>query len=149
MGAVARLVATDQDRDSLAVAKAYSDGLSDAIVTRPLSVKDFIAGRHDLGPFDLVYAAGLYDYLDDRVAARLTRKLFALLKPGGRLLVPNLLAGIPEVAYMEAYMDWHMIYRTEVGIRAFAGEITEIDVTDIRYFQDETGSTGYLAVERA
>lgn len=148
-GEVGRFVATDQDAGSLEVVEDYAGSVSSAIETRALSVRDFIAGRHGLGSFDLVYAAGLYDYLDDRVAARLTRKLFGLLKPGGRLLVANFLTGIWEVPYMEAYMDWHLLYRSQTQIRAFAGEISDLDIARTTYFEDDTGCIGYLELERA
>jgi hypothetical protein len=43
------------------------------------SVRALLGGRHtDLGPFDLVYSAGLYDYLELAVAQKLTSKLGAL-----------------------------------------------------------------------
>ena len=148
-GRVSRFVATDQDEDSLDVAELYAGTVSSSIETRKLSVRDYITAKHGLGSFDLVYAAGLYDYLDDRIASRLTRKLFALLKPGGRLLVANFRTGIWEAPFMEAYMDWHLLYRSEAQIRAFADEISEIDVAQRRYFEDDTACIGYLELERA
>lgn len=148
-GRVARFLATDQDIESLAVVADQARIWAPAIACRQHSVRDFIAAREDLGRFDLVYAAGLYDYLDDRIAARLTRRLFALLKPGGRLVVANFLPGLHEQGYMEAFMDWWLIYRTEAAIRAFAGEISENDIRASHYFQDETACVGYLELERA
>lgn len=148
-GRFGRFVATDQDADSLRVVEGVAQARALDITARRLSVKDFVAEKHGLGSFDLVYATGLYDYLDDRVASRLTRKLFALLKPGGRLLIPNLLVGIPEEAYMEIFMDWYMIYRDEARIRAFASEISELDLRTVTYFEDAAGHIGYLELERA
>lgn len=37
-----------------------------------------------LGHFDLIYSAGLYDYLPDVLARRLKRHLLAMLRSGGR-----------------------------------------------------------------
>jgi SAM-dependent methyltransferase len=149
LGHVGRFVATDQDPASLDVVETYAGSVSSAIETRKLSVRDFITAKHGLSGFDLVYAAGLYDYLDDRLAARLTRKLFSLLKPGGRLLVANFLNGIWELPYMEAYMDWHLLYRSEAQIRAFAGEISEVDIASTSYFEDDAACVGYLELVRA
>lgn len=148
-GRVARFLATDQDADSLRVVADQARTLSPAIACRARSVRDFIAAREDLGRFDLIYAAGLYDYLDDRIAARLTRRLFALLKPRGRLVVANFLPGLGEQGYMEAFMDWWLIYRTEAEIRGFAGEISENDIRSTRYFPDKAGCVGYLELKRA
>lgn len=154
-GRIARLLATDQDRESLA--RVAEQARARAIATRRLSVRDFIGGRlagkatteAEIGRFDLVYAAGLYDYLDARIAARLTRRLFGLLRPGGRLLVGNFLTGLREEAYMDAVMDWQLLYRTEGQIRAFAAEISEVDLAGTRYTADSGARVGYLELERA
>ncbi len=152
-GRVGRLLATDQDRVSLALVAEQAHKLSPAIATRRLSVRDFIAAKAtteaEIGRFDLVYAAGLYDYLDERIAARLTRKLFGLLRPGGRLLIGNFLTGLREEAYMDAVMDWQLLYRTEAQIRAFAAEISEVDLAGIHYAADSGACVGYLELERA
>ncbi|AWN34560.1 class I SAM-dependent methyltransferase [Methylobacterium radiodurans] len=150
-GRVGRLLATDQDRESLARVADRAD--APAVATRRLSVRDFIAAKAtaeaEIGRFDLVYAAGLYDYLDDRIAARLTRKLFGLLRPGGRLLVGNFLTGLREEAYMDAVMDWQLIYRTQAQIRAFAAEISEVDLAGANYWADSAACVGYLELEHA
>jgi extracellular factor (EF) 3-hydroxypalmitic acid methyl ester biosynthesis protein len=101
-GKVARFVATDQDDASLDVVRQYRHEINGCIEPRRLTVKDFIAKKHKLGQFDLIYAAGLYDYLDAKTASRLTKRLFELLKPGGRILVGNFLEGLWELPYMEA-----------------------------------------------
>ncbi|GJD89369.1 hypothetical protein BHAOGJBA_2896 [Methylobacterium hispanicum] len=148
-GRIGRLLATDQDENSLAVVAGYAKTISPAVEPMKLSVRDFISGKRALGTFDLVYAAGLYDYLDDRISARLTRKLFALLNPGGRAIVANFLGGRVETAYMEAYMNWSLIYRTREQIEGFAAEISEVDVASRRYFEDAVSCVGYLELERA
>ncbi|MGY2049427.1 methyltransferase type 12 [Methylobacterium sp. JK268] len=147
-GRIGRLVATDQDPVSLATVAGYRETVSPAIETRPLSVRHFLAGKHDLGGFDLVYAAGLYDYLDARLAARFTRTLFGLLGSGGRLLVPNFRTGVHEEAYMEACMDWYLLYRSRSEIEAFASEIPPEEVAQVTYFEDGSGLIGYLEIER-
>lgn len=76
------------------------------------SVRALLAGRHtDLGPFDLVYSAGLYDYLEPVVAQKLTARLGALCGPDGRLLIANFVPDGYSRAYMELFMDWHLIVR--------------------------------------
>lgn len=148
-GKVARLLATDQDQISLDKVSAYRGSISANIDVRNLSVRNILAGRHGLGEFDLVYAAGLYDYLEARVAARLTASLFKLLNPGGRLLIPNFLMGVHEEAYMEVYMDWYLLYRTRSEIEAFADEIAPESIASRSYFEDASGTIGYLELERA
>ena len=56
---------------------------------------------------------GLYDYLTVRVAQAVTEKLYNLLKPGGELLIGNYHDGTETRLYMEYWLDWNLIYRTE------------------------------------
>jgi len=149
LGKVGRLLATDQDQISLDKVAAYRGSISANIDVRNLSVRNILGGRHGLGQFDLVYAAGLYDYLEARVASRLTASLFKLLNRGGRLLIPNFLMGVHEEAYMEVYMDWYLLYRTRSEIEAFADEIAPESTASRSYFEDASGTIGYLELERA
>jgi len=52
-------------------------------------------------PLTAMRAAGLFDYLLQRLAQRLTRAMFDLLHPGGRMLVTNFVPLIPDIGYME------------------------------------------------
>ena len=147
-GRIGRLLAVDQDTESLAVVDGYRASVSHAIVTQQETVRQILAGRTGLGRFDLIYAAGLYDYLDARVAARLTRVLFDHLHEGGRLVIPNFLWGIREEAYMEVFMDWYLLYRTPFEIKNFAQEISPTEIQSTLYTEDVAGTIGYLEIER-
>ncbi|GJD95867.1 class I SAM-dependent methyltransferase [Methylobacterium iners] len=148
-GRVGRLLAIDQDPLSLATVDKYSTSISAAVETKQVNVRSILAGKTDLGRFDLVYAAGLYDYLEEKVAARLTRVLFDHLNEGGRLLIPNFLWGVREEAYMEVFMDWYLLYRTRQEVEDFARELVPAEVRKIAYTEDASGVIGYLEVERA
>ncbi|WP_246694673.1 class I SAM-dependent methyltransferase [Methylobacterium sp. WL6] len=147
-GRVGRLLALDQDAESLAVAGEYRGSVSHAIEVQQATVRQILAGRTDLGRFDLIYAAGLYDYLDARVAARLTRVLFDHLNGGGRLVIPNFLWGVREEAYMEVFMDWYLLYRTSAEIQDFTDEIAPAAIRSKRYSEDAASTIGYLEIER-
>ena len=118
----------------------------DFITTKNLSVRELLNGKHDLGYFDLINAAGLYDYLDARTAETLTSRFFDLLKEGGTLIVANFLKEIWEYPYMEVYMKWNLIYRTRAEIARFLSKITG-NFTDF-YFEDPMNCIGYLEVTR-
>src|SRR5258708_10571361 len=71
-----------------------------------------IAGEA-LADRDLVYAAALYDYLAEPIAARLTRFLYSRLRQGVRLLLANLVE-TPDTTWMMDYvLGWSLIYRTD------------------------------------
>jgi hypothetical protein len=65
----------------------------------------------ELTNFDLVYAAGLYDYLPDKIATDMTTWMVGATKPGGITLLTNFITGTPTDGYMEAFMNWPLIYR--------------------------------------
>ena len=80
---IRRLTAFDQDEESLREVSRSLPGW--AIEEVPGSIRRLIVGGEDLGSYDLIYSLGLYDYLAQPAAERLTASLFKLLKPGGRL----------------------------------------------------------------
>jgi len=110
-GAFGSVVAFDQDRRSLDVVAAEYGHLG--VRTQHGSVRDIITGAVAFAGFDLVYATGLYDYVLPRTARRLTEALLAAVVPGGRLVLANYMPGTAGVAYIESFMDWHLVYRTE------------------------------------
>jgi len=67
---ISSFVGIDQDAKSLDVIK--KDYPSYNITLLNNSVKDILTGKCVLKNFDLIYAGGLYDYLSDRIATRLT-----------------------------------------------------------------------------
>lgn len=141
-GRVGEFVALDQDGESLAeVARAYT-GMG--VRTVNYSVRDILAGKADLEGFHFVYAAGLYDYLTERVAARLTRLMFDMLAPGGKVLVANFAPRLPEVAYMESFMDWKLIYRTPEQMAVLSDHIPGDAWASHRLFWDAHGNIIFL-----
>ena len=68
--------------------------------------------------FDVVYCAGLFDYLSDKVCARLLNHFASRVLPGGRLLVTNVHSDNPGKFGMEHLLEWHLIYRDEAGLQA-------------------------------
>lgn len=107
--------ALDHDSESLqVVAESYGHlGVTPvrSSVARILAGKPTPEMPTDL-PLHFIYSAGLYDYLDEPTAAALTAKLAGMLAPQGRILLANFLPSHKDVGFMEAVMDWHLIYRT-------------------------------------
>lgn len=145
-GALDELVALDIDRDSLAVIERTFD----AATVRPveLSVRELLRAGTVPGPFDLVYSAGLYDYLEQPFATRLTRALFARTAPGGRLLVCNFVPQLYDIAYMEVFMGWHLVYRTETELAALAAEIPADELESTAVWTDSHDAVAYLELVR-
>ena len=86
---LAELVALDSDKSCQDyVQREYKDY---RINPAHLSVADLIKGRSNLGQFDLIYSAGLYDYLGKRFAQKLTAQLYKMLAPEGKLVLINVI----------------------------------------------------------
>ena len=112
------------------------------------SVRSVLANKIAYSDLDLAYAAGLYDYLPDPVAIQLTAKLFAMLRPGGRLLVPNFNPSLRDVGYLEAFMDWWLLYRDDPDMMRLLAAIPERDLANVRLFRDRHLNITVLEVTR-
>jgi thiol-disulfide isomerase/thioredoxin len=69
--------------------------------------------------YDLIYSAGLFDYLGDRLAVRLIVNLSKLIKHAGAIMISNALDkySTPSPIWMEWIGEWYLIYRTEDEFR--------------------------------
>jgi hypothetical protein len=146
-GRIRNFVALDQDEDSLAVMDR--DYARFGVRGVPGSVRQILAGRANLGQFDFVYAAGLFDYLAAPAAQALTRRMFEMTGPGGLMLIPNFLTGVRDTGYMESFMDWHLIYRDQSDMRALAAALPAAEVADCQVFDDSEKAITYLLVVKA
>jgi len=146
LGTLGRLVVLDQDEEAAAEARRALDG--QAPVTTVTAAVRRLALRPDAyGQFDLIYAAGLFDYLDDDTARKLLRALFPVLRPGGRLLVTNYRPGARDEAYLDAYMDWRMFRRDEAEIQALLEGLPKAALARTRVFPDGNGAMLYASLE--
>lgn len=142
----AAVTAIDQDEESLDVIRR--DYRARLVTAVPGSVRRLVTGQQTLPACDLVYSAGLYDYLPDAVAVRLTTRLFEALRPGGTLLLANFRPDIPDVGYMEAMMDWHLIYRDDAEMLDLIEEISVADIGAIDQFHDPFDNITFLRLTR-
>jgi extracellular factor (EF) 3-hydroxypalmitic acid methyl ester biosynthesis protein len=74
------------------------------------------------GSYDLIYSAGLFDYLRDRTARAAAARLVAALAPGGQAVIGNFAAANPTRPLMELFLDWPLHHRSADDLhRIFAG----------------------------
>lgn len=143
---IGRLVALDADADSLReVEECYA---CYGVETVHAKIRGLLTNRLDVGKFDLVYTTGLFDYLQQPIGRRLVSNMFGLLRPGGQLVVANFLPGVRDVGYMEAYMDWFLIYRTRQDMVDLTMEIPEEEIREITIFTEENQNIIFLQVLR-
>ena len=140
------MVALDADPISLKeVDRAYGTyGVE--TVAAPFSM--LITNRVQVGQFDLIYSTGLFDYLNKSTGRRLVSTLFRMLNPGGKLVVANFMPGIRDVGYMEAFMDWKLIYRNRQDMVDLTMEVSESEIRDVTLFAEDSRNIIFVEVTK-
>ena len=62
--------------------------------------------------YDLIWIAGLFDYLEDRVAKLLLKRIWRYLKKDGQIIFGNFSPKNPTRKSMESGCHWYLIHRT-------------------------------------
>lgn len=145
-GRIGEFLALDQDAESLAVVANEQARCGVTAITA--SVTALIRKKFAFTNLDFVYAAGLFDYLSDSVATRLLAMLFQMLASGGRLLIANFKPASHGRGYMEAFMDWYLLYRDERDLEKLTAEIPDRELTACRSYTDPYGNVAYLELVR-
>ncbi|HTI97423.1 MAG TPA: class I SAM-dependent methyltransferase [Dongiaceae bacterium] len=107
-------------------------------------------GLADDQKYDLVYCAGLFDYLSDPVCKRLMNIFYEMLAPGGLLLATNVSdamnASRPFRYSMEYLLDWHLIYRNGAGFATLAPD--EAPAENVRVITENIGVNVFIEVRK-
>jgi SAM-dependent methyltransferase len=137
-GRVGEFIAIDRDREALDVVDQCYARLG--ITTLHGEVGNLIDGEVRPIDCDLVYCANLFDQLDQKTARSLCGALFRMLRPGGRLLVVNLLSGFRDCGYLQSFMGCDFHLRTEADMVDLLAEVprSEVVVTEVRADNDES-----------
>jgi len=107
----------------------------------------FRAGRIENGaPFDLIYCAGLYDYLPDQICRRLTNLFYESLAPGGVVLCTNVAPVNANRGSMELILDWQLRCRDRRGMEGLVPPGVPPD--QVVVCTDLTGSNFFLELRK-
>jgi hypothetical protein len=103
--------------DSKAI--VHATGLNHAHLDRVRFIQKNALLYQPEGQYDLVWAAGIFDYFTDRVFVRLLRRLLGAVAPAGKVVVGNFSEENPTGPYMEL-VDWLLHLRGPDTLRALA-----------------------------
>jgi len=143
----ADVVALDQDPLSLAlVRRDWADRGVEVCEGSALGL--IRSGREQFGRFDFIYALGLYDYLSDEAGRRLLAAAVEMLNPGGRVWIANFTENLWSSGYMEAVMDWWLVYRSEAQLASMADYIDPSKIASQRVFFEPHRNVAILEVVR-
>lgn len=146
-------VLMDQDIEALVNAKR---NVKETIIRRglhcqahfvPLSVKAILEGAEEsqiLGmfDFDMIYSAGLYDYLHQPVAQVLTKILCRSVRDG-LVIIGNFHPSNPTKTISELVADWRLIHRTDADMMDL---IPDANVKSKLLHKDELGIDLFLEI---
>jgi extracellular factor (EF) 3-hydroxypalmitic acid methyl ester biosynthesis protein len=122
----------DQDQEALMEAaglisqieSAYGVKLSADFIRESVRTMLFTPQlRERWGKFDFIYSMGLFDYLTPPVAEAVLRKLYTLLDVGGEMLIGNFSLRNPSRTYMEYWLDWKIIHRSQEDLLELAAAL--------------------------
>jgi extracellular factor (EF) 3-hydroxypalmitic acid methyl ester biosynthesis protein len=83
------------------------------------SVRRLLCGgmiAQTMGPRQLIYSAGLFDYLSDRSFSALLGTLYEAIPRGGQLIVGNVDVSNPTRYFMEYFAEWFLIHRSRAQL---------------------------------
>jgi extracellular factor (EF) 3-hydroxypalmitic acid methyl ester biosynthesis protein len=72
-----------------------------------------------------------------------------MLQPGGKLVIANFLPTMEDIGYMEACMDWFLIYRDRFEMMGLTAFIEQSAIQNIRISVEENQSIIFLEVIRS
>lgn len=93
--------------------------------------------------YDVVYCAGLFDYLSDKVCSRLLTLFYRWVVPGGVVVATNVHPANPVRGFMEHAVEWYLVYRNEQDM---AGLVPETGRQ--RVYADSTGINVFLRIDK-
>jgi SAM-dependent methyltransferase len=148
------VVLLDQDAEALRFAnaslRAECPGIetSTRLASHNLPVHSLVRNPEVVGPagFDVFYSMGLYDYLPDDRARRLTATLWKALAPGGLLAIGNFQGHEWWRYVLEAGMEWFLVYRDEDELAAVAADAE--GSPNLEVVRDATGSVLMLLLRK-
>ncbi len=101
---------------------------------------------HPLETYDVVWAAGLFDYFSDAIFRRMVRRYSSALRPGGEMVVGNFGLWNPSRAYME-FGGWRLLHRDSEQLLGLSVQAAPSWSAEVR--TEAEGVNHFLHLKRA
>lgn len=88
--------------------------------------------------YDLIWSAGLFDYLNDEQYIFIIKKMRAFLSAGGKMIIGNFSENNPSQYCMELLGDWYLNHRSPELLTSL-GEAAGFETANINVDQEELG----------
>jgi len=96
--------------------------------------------------YDLIWSAGLFDYLEDKLFVFLLQRFQNNIKANGQIIIGNFSPQNPTIKVMEVMTEWHLNYRDEEHLKNLAIQ-ANIEPTKISIEKEPLGINLFLKVE--
>jgi SAM-dependent methyltransferase len=124
-----RLIDYDQNTLDFATQLGVDEGLTPGVdfttarhnLITDMIVTDELVRREGEASAMMVDALGIFEYFNDKRSTQFLRNAYRLVKPGGALVIANMLSSRPELAFNQRGIGWPKIYpRSLEGIAGIA-----------------------------
>jgi extracellular factor (EF) 3-hydroxypalmitic acid methyl ester biosynthesis protein len=97
--------------------------------------------------YDLIYCAGLFDYLPDAICKQLISIFYDMVAPGGLVVATNVDSCNPIRNWLGDILEWHLVYRNARQFEALQPD--RADLEQVKVISDSTGVNIFLEVRKA
>jgi SAM-dependent methyltransferase len=97
--------------------------------------------------YDLIWSGGLFDYLEDRVAILLLKKLWRNLKDDGQIIFGNFSPKNPTRNGMELVGKWYLIHRTANNLVRLV-KATQLPYSKVEITQENLGINLFCVIHK-
>jgi extracellular factor (EF) 3-hydroxypalmitic acid methyl ester biosynthesis protein len=131
----------EHDRDAIELAKKFLQNKANEIVFYNSNILRFRFEKN----YDFLWAAGLFDYLNDEIFVKILNRMISHTKPGGEIVIGNLNVTNPTKYYM-LILQWIVIHRTEEKMKELARAAGASD-KQIYVFTEPLGVNMFLHIQ--
>lgn len=96
--------------------------------------------------YDVVYCAGLFDYLSQKVCKKLVELFTKLLRADGLVIATNVASTNPRIGWMEYVVEWNLVYRNDWEMLDLIPLDGTVMKTDLK--RDATGVNLFLEIRK-
>jgi SAM-dependent methyltransferase len=134
-----RFTCVDQDANAI----RYGAGVCAAFPGRVEFVRANALRFRGEPAYDLVWSAGVMDYLDERAAIAFLRAALHSARPGGEVVIGNFSADNPTRDLMEVFSRWYLHHRSPRKVLALA-EGAGLPLSELRLGMESEGINLFL-----
>ncbi|MGD0711084.1 MAG: class I SAM-dependent methyltransferase [Bacteroidales bacterium] len=131
----------EHERDAIELAKKFLQNKEKEIVFHHSNILRFRFEKK----YDFIWAAGLFDYLNEEIFIKILNRLISNTNKGGEIVIGNLKVTNPTRYYM-LILQWIVIHRTENQMKELAKAAGASD-EQIYIFTEQLGVNMFLHIQ--